>query len=485
MTTTTSHNSYENPLNTRYSTPEMSYCFSDAKKFSTWRKLWIALAEGEQELGLKQVTTEQIEEMKQHVELTAEEFTKAELNEKKLRHDVMAHVHTFGETCPTASKIIHLGATSCYVGDNTDLIQMKEGMLILQKKLLKVIELLCKFAEQYKSLPCLGFTHCQAAQLVTVGKRAVMWAQDFVLDFAKLRTEYETLPFRGVKGTTGTQASFLELFEGDHAKVRALDQLVTKKMGFAKSIKVSGQTYTRKLDYQVLSVLSQIAQSANKMAVDIRLLMSMKELEEPFEKNQIGSSAMAYKKNPMRSERICSLARFVMNLPTNAAETHANQWFERTLDDSANRRLSIPQAFLAVDGILNICTNVVNGIVVWKHVIAKNVMSELPFMATENILMAAVKAGGDRQALHEVIRVHSFEAARRVKEEGADNDLLDRIKKDDTFKVVHDKLDKVLDPSLYIGRSPQIVEEFIAEEVTPLLTQYAELIPKDSGTLKV
>jgi len=477
----------DNPLSTRYASKEMSFLFSPKKKFSTWRELWYALAHEEKALGLNQITDEQLNEMKQHLIITDEEITSAAEYEKKFRHDVMSHVHCFGDACPNARPIIHLGATSCFVGDNTDLIQMRDAMLLVQSKLLRVMQLMKAFCLKYKDLPCLGFTHFQPAQLTTVGKRATLWLQDFLLDHQQLIFQMENLAFRGVKGTTGTQASFLHLFNGEHEKVKQLDVNVTKRMGFAKSIAVSGQTYTRKLDYQVMSVLSQIAQSAHKFATDIRLLMSMKEIDEPFEKNQIGSSAMAYKRNPMRCERICSLSRFVMSLPENAAHTHANQWFERTLDDSANKRLSIPQAFLAVDGILNIVANVCDGLHVWPLVIEKHTMAELPFMATENILMAAVKEGGDRQVLHEVIRVHSLEAARRVKEEGAENDLLSRLVNDEAFsKVIStDKIKEMMNPKLYIGRSDKQTEEFIAEEIDPVLTTYEKLIPTKDYQLKV
>jgi adenylosuccinate lyase len=469
-------NVYDNPLIKRYASKEMSFVFSPSNKFTTWRKLWTVLAEGEHQLGLEQVTQEQIDELKQHQQVTEEDIRKADEYEKKFRHDVMAHVHAYGERCPKAKPIIHLGATSCYVGDNTDLIQMKQGCELLQQKLLKAITLLRDFSNKYKDLPTMGFTHYQPAQLTTVGKRATLWLQDFLLDFQQVTYQVDNLPFRGVRGTTGTQASFMELFNGDHEKVRGLNNLVTKKMGFTKSLGVTGQTYTRKLDYQVCSAISQIAHSAHKMATDIRLLMNLKEIDEPFEKNQIGSSAMAYKRNPMRCERICSLARFAMSLLENTAHTHANQWFERTLDDSANRRLAIAQLFLTLDGILNVVNNVVDGLHVWPNVIHKHVMEEMPFMATENILMACVKAGGDRQELHEVIRTMSMEAAKGVKEEGKQNDLMERIKQDtEHFGPILDKLDEMLDPKLFTGRSSAQVTEFIEEEVNPLLEQYSEL----------
>eukprot|EP01090_Pellita_catalonica_P012657 TRINITY_DN2810_c0_g1_i1.p1 TRINITY_DN2810_c0_g1~~TRINITY_DN2810_c0_g1_i1.p1 ORF type:complete len:425 (+),score=75.02 TRINITY_DN2810_c0_g1_i1:154-1428(+) len=404
----------------------------------------------------------------------------AEAKEKELRHDVMSHIFAFGEQCPTARPIIHLGATSCFVGDNTDLIQIRDGMKILQTQLLQTITVMRNTALQYKDLPTLGFTHFQPAQLTTVGKRTTLWLQDFLFDYHALENFLDNIPFRGVKGTTGTQASFFELLNGDHEKVRTLDRRVTELMGFDRTIGVSGQTYTRKIDYQALQVLSGIAQSAHKMATDIRLLMNLKEIEEPFEKKQVGSSAMAYKRNPMRSERICSIARYVMSLTSNATHTHANQWLERTLDDSANRRLSLPQAFLGADVILRISGNVVNGFQVWPHVIRKHIDAELPFMATENILMDCVKAGGDRQELHEVIREHSMEAGRMVKAHGKDNDLLERIRKDDNFSAVHHKLDQMMDPKNFVGRAPSQVEEFIREEVDPVLLRNKDLIPTDT-----
>lgn len=465
---------YDDPLVERYSSPEMSFLWSPQYKFSTWRRLWYSLASCQQQLGLKNITTEQLDEMKQHLEDI--DFKLAEEKERQLRHDVMAHIHTFGEKCPKARGIIHLGATSCFVGDNTDLIQMKESMKLLKVKMLHAMVALKEMAIKYKDVVCLGYTHFQPAQLTTVGKRACLWLQDFMMDFIELERCCDELPFRGVKGTTGTQASFLELFNGDHEKVRKLDRMITEMMGFKKSIGVTGQTYSRKLDFKVLSILSGITQSAHKMATDIRLLQAKHELEEPFEKNQVGSSAMAYKRNPMRSERICSLSRYVISLAENAAYTHSTQWFERTLDDSAQRRLTLPQAFLAVDGILKIVINVISGIVVWPKVIHKNVMRELPFMATENILMDAVKLGGDRQQLHEAIRKHSMEAAKRMKEEGAENDLLERISKDPAFKNV--KIDKFIDPLKFIGRANRQVEEFITEEINPILKRYQDVLNK-------
>lgn len=473
---------YENPLVDRYASKEMNENWSPQKKFSTWRRLWLALATAEMELGLP-VSQEQIDEMAAHLDDI--DFELAAKKEKEFRHDVMSHVHAFGTVCPKAMPIIHLGATSCYVGDNTDLIQLRDGLAIIRKKMVKVIEIMSKVADQHKDLPTLGFTHYQPAQLTTVGKRVTLWLQDMLLDFRRLEREIEDLPFRGVKGTTGTQASFLALFEGDHDKVKTLNKRVGELMGFEKVIPVSGQTYTRKIDFLVLSTLSGIAQSAYKMAGDIRLLANLKEIEEPFEKKQIGSSAMAYKRNPMRSERICSLARFVMSLVDNAAHTHANQWFERTLDDSANRRISLPEAFLGVDVILSIVHNVMDGLQVWPLVIRKRVDSELPFMATENIIMACVKAGGDRQELHEAIREHSMEAGRQVKEFGKDNDLMERLANDPIFAPVKDELADLLEPSLYVGRSPEQVEEFLADEIAPVLEQYKDELNTEFDSINV
>ncbi len=405
-----------------------------------------------------------------------------DLRGREIRHDVMSHIHAFGEQCPTASKIIHLGATSCYVGDNTDLILMRESIQLLQGELLKTISALRSFALQWKDLPTLGFTHFQPAQLTTVGKRSTLWLQDFVMDFHNLDHANKSLRFRGVKGTTGTQASFLALFDGDHKKVRALDRRVSEIMGFGgEPIGVAGQTYTRKQDYFVLAALSGIAQSASKMGNDVRLLSSMKEVEEPFETKQVGSSAMAYKRNPMRSERMCGLARFVMSLTDNAAQTAATQWFERTLDDSANRRLSLPEAFLGTEAILRLSSNVAAGMQVWPRVVQKHVQAELPFMATENILMAGVQAGGSRQHLHEVIREHSMEAGRRVKELGLENDLLERLKLDPAFAKVAPHIDAMVDPAQFVGRAPQQVEEYIAEEVDPLLEQWKHMLDKKAS----
>jgi len=471
---TSSHRDvFENPLVSRYASRAMSSNWSPQKKFSTWRRLWLALAEAQKELGLP-ITEKQLAEMRAHLDDI--DFAAAEKKEKEVRHDVMSHIHAFGTVCPTAMPIIHLGATSCYVTDNTDLIQLRDGLRIVQQHMLQLMQHLREVSLRYKDLPTLGFTHYQPAQLVTVGKRATLWLQDLLFDYEQLSERANRLPFLGVKGTTGTQASFLELFNGDHHKVRELDRRVTEMMGFNKSLGVSGQTYTRKIDYQVLSSLSAVAQSLNKMAVDIRLLMNLKEIEEPFESKQIGSSAMAYKRNPMRCERICGLARYVISLTDNAAHTHANQWFERTLDDSSNRRLSLPEAFLATDVILRVACNVVDGLQVWPLVIKKHIDAELPFMATENILMAAVKAGGDRQALHESIREHSMEAGRLVKEQGRDNDLIERIRNDPHFAAVRHKIDDMLDPAKFVGRAPQQVEEFVRDEVDPVLARDAHLL---------
>ncbi|MBT3286820.1 MAG: adenylosuccinate lyase [Victivallales bacterium] len=460
---------YENPLSLRYASKEMNLTWSPQMKFSTWRRLWLALARAEQEQGLA-ITDEQIAEMEAHLDDV--NFEVAEAKEKELRHDVMSHVHAFGEQCPAARPIVHLGATSCYVGDNTDLIQMREGLRIVRDKLATVMQRLRDFAAEHKSLPTLGFTHFQPAQLTTVGKRATLWLNDFLMDFHVIQQQLEDMPFRGVKGTTGTQASFLELFDGDSDKVEALDQRVTELCGFSKRVPVCGQTYSRKLDFQILAALSAIAQSAAKMCSDVRLLAHLKEVEEPFGKQQIGSSAMAYKRNPMRSERVCSLARFVISLSDNAAQTHANQWMERTLDDSANRRLSVAQAFLGVDVILSTVANIASGFIVWPKIIAKRIDSELPFMATEAIIMACVKAGGDRQDIHEAIRTHSMEASRHVKEDGGDNNLLDLIRQDPSFAVVHDQLDSLLDPVRFIGRCPEQVDAFLRDGVDPVLAEY-------------
>ena len=475
-------NTYESPLSSRYASEEMLYLFSADKKFSTWRKLWVALARAEMELGLP-VTQEQVDELEAHIYDI--DYEKAAQWEKKLRHDVMAHVHTYGELCPKAMPIIHLGATSCYVGDNTDVILMREGLILVRNKLVQVLDALAKFAREYKALPTLGFTHFQAAQLVTVGKRASLWMNDLLLDLEEVEHRISTLKLLGSKGTTGTQASFLELFNGDHEKVKELERKIAKEMGFDAVVPVSGQTYSRKMDYQVLSVLSGIAQSASKFATDMRLLCHLKEVEEPFEKNQIGSSAMPYKRNPMRCERICSLARYVIVDAGNPAVTAATQWFERTLDDSANKRISVPEAFLAVDAILNIYRNVASGLVVHPKVIEKHVLEELPFMASENIMMDAVVRGGDRQELHERIRVLSQEAGRNVKDLGLSNNLIDLIAADPAFGMTKEELTAHLEPSRYIGRCPEQVEEFLAEAVQPVLEKYADVLGEKETELKV
>ena len=465
--------SYKNPLEERYSSEEMLYNFSPNNKFRNWRKLWIALAEIEKDLGLE-ITDEQISQLKENAENI--DYDKAEKYEKKFRHDVMAHVHTYGDAAPLAKGIIHLGATSAFVGDNTDLIQIRDGLLLIRKQLVNVIKNLSDFALKYKDLPTLGFTHYQPAQLTTVGKRATLWLQSLILDFEELEFFLETLRFRGVKGTTGTAASFLELFNGDYSKVKHLDKELSKRFGFDKVFGVSGQTYDRKIDAKVVSLLSNIAQSAHKFTNDLRLLQNLKEVEEPFEKNQIGSSAMAYKRNPMRSERIGALAKFVISLSTSSAMVASTQWFERTLDDSANKRLTIPQAFLAVDAILLIWNNIMNGIVVYENRIQKHIMEELPFMATEYIIMEEVKAGGDRQEIHETIRVHSMEASKKVKIEGKENDLIERIMNDSSLKMDKSKIAEVLDPKNFIGFAPIQTEEFIENEVQPILKKYSDLI---------
>ena len=467
----TDYNCYQNPLVGRYAGQEMSYLWSPQFKHSTWRRLWLALATEEKALGLA-ITDEQLAQMAAHLDDI--DFAAVAEVEKELRHDVMSHIHVFGAQCPAAMPIIHLGATSCYVTDNTELIQMRDGMKIIRRKLLRLMRQIADFALAHKALPTLGFTHYQPAQLTTVGKRFSLYLQDFLMDFEQLNFQLEHLPFRSVKGTTGTQASFLALFDGDHAKVRELERRIAARMGFDRIVAVSGQTYTRKVDYFVISALAGIAQSASKMATDIRLLANLRELEEPFGKKQIGSSAMAYKRNPMRSERVCSLARYLLTLPNNNAITHTVQWFERTLDDSANRRIVLPEAFLTADIILSILIDITSGLQLWPNVIRRRVMAELPFMATENILMAAVKAGGDRQTLHEVIRVNSMEAARRIKEEGADNDLLERLRRAPEFAAVAPHFDELVDPVKFIGRAPEQVEEFIRGEVEPVLERYAD-----------
>ena len=470
---------YLSPLSERYASREMQYIFSPDMKFRTWRKLWIALAETQKELGLSQngkpvITQEQIDELKAHAEEINYDVAKA--REKEVRHDVMSHVYAYGQQCPKAAGIIHLGATSCYVGDNTDIIVMTEGLKLVKKKLLNVIKELADFAEEYKSQPTLAFTHFQPAQPTTVGKRATLWLQEFYLDLEDLQHVLDSMKLLGSKGTTGTQASFLELFNGDQETIDKIDPMIAAKMGFKECYPVSGQTYSRKVDTRVANVLAGIAASAHKMSNDIRLLQHLKEVEEPFEKSQIGSSAMAYKRNPMRSERIASLARYVMVDALNPAITSATQWFERTLDDSANKRLSIPEGFLAVDGILDLCLNVVDGLVVYPKVIEKRLLSELPFMATENIMMDAVKNGGNRQELHERIRQLSMEAGKRVKVEGRENNLLELIAADPAFNLTMEELEKTMDPIKYVGRSKEQTERFLKEVIRPLLKENEELL---------
>ena len=467
------YDKYQSPLSERYASKEMQYIFSPDMKFRTWRKLWIALAETEKELGLN-ITDEQIAELKEHADDI--NYDVAKEREKLVRHDVMSHVYAYGVQCPKAKGIIHLGATSCYVGDNTDIIVMTEALKLVRKKLINVIAELAKFADEYKAQPTLAFTHFQPAQPTTVGKRATLWMNELVVDLEDLDYIIGSMKLLGSKGTTGTQASFLELFEGDQEKIKQIDQMIAKKMGFEKCQPVSGQTYTRKVDTRVLNVLAGIAASAHKFSNDIRLLQHLKEVEEPFEKNQIGSSAMAYKRNPMRSERIASLANYVMVDALNPAITSATQWFERTLDDSANKRISVPEAFLAVDGILDLYLNVVDGLVVYPKVIEKRLMSELPFMATENIMMDAVKAGGDRQELHEEIRKLSMIAGKNVKEEGLDNNLLELIAQDEKFGMSLEDLKKSMDPSRYVGRSKEQVEEFLSEVIQPILDENKDVL---------
>ena len=475
-------NKYESPLNLRYASDEMSYLFSADYKFSTWRKLWIALAETEKELGLD-ITDEQIAQMKEHIYDI--NYDEAEAREKVVRHDVMSHVYAYGLQAPLAKPIIHLGATSCYVGDNTDIIIMTEALRLVKKRLVNVINELAKFAMKYKDMPTLRFTHFQAAQTTTVGKRATLWIQDLMMDLENVDHQLSKAKLLGSKGTTGTQASFLELFEGDHEKCRELDRRITEKMGFNDYFKVSGQTYPRKLDSQMLNVLSEIAQSAYKFSNDIRLLQHLKEIEEPFEKNQIGSSAMAYKRNPMRSERIGSLSRYVIADAINPAVTASTQWFERTLDDSANKRISIPEAFLCIDAVLILYRNVVDGLVVYPKVINQHLMNELPFMATENIMMDAVKKGGDRQELHERIRQHSREAGKTVKMEGKKNDLLERIAADPMFGLTIDELNAIMEPKNFVGRAPQQTEEYINGYVKPVIEENKELIEESGEAVRV
>ena len=475
-----SKDKYESPLCERYASKEMQYIFSPDMKFKTWRKLWIALAETEKELGLKdengnpRITDEQIEELKAHADDI--NYDVAREREKLVRHDVMSHVYAYGVQCPKAAGIIHLGATSCYVGDNTDVIVMTEALKLVRKKLINVINELAKFADQYKDLPTLAFTHFQPAQPTTVGKRATLWTQEFLMDLEDLEYVMSTLKLLGSKGTTGTQASFLELFDGDQETIDKIDPMIAEKMGFKECYPVSGQTYSRKVDTRVANVLAGIAASAHKMSNDIRLLQHLKEIEEPFEKNQIGSSAMAYKRNPMRSERIASLSRYVMVDALNPAITSATQWFERTLDDSANKRLSIPEGFLAIDGILDLCLNVVDGLVVYDKVIRKHMMAELPFMATENIMMDAVKKGGDRQELHEKIRQLSMEAGKNVKQEGKENNLLELIAADPSFNLTLEELEANMEPAKYVGRAPYQVNVFLRDVVNPILDANKELL---------
>ncbi len=464
---------YQSPLSERYASKEMQYIFSRDMKFRTWRKLWIALAETEKELGLP-ITEEQIAELKAHAEDINYDVAKA--REKEVRHDVMSHVYAYGVQCPKAKGIIHLGATSCYVGDNTDIIVMTEALRLIKKKLVNVMSELADFADKYKAQPTLAFTHFQPAQPTTVGKRATLWLQEFSLDLEDLEHVLSNMKLLGSKGTTGTQASFLELFDGNQEKIDKIDPMIAEKMGFSECYPVSGQTYSRKVDTRVLNVLAGIAASAHKMSNDIRLLQHLKEVEEPFEKSQIGSSAMAYKRNPMRSERIASLSRYVMIDALNPAITSATQWFERTLDDSANKRLSVPEGFLATDGILDLCLNVVDGLVVYPKVIEKRLMSELPFMATENIMMDAVKAGGDRQELHERIRELSMEAGRNVKVEGKENNLLELIAADAAFNLSLEDLQKTMDPAKYVGRSKEQVDAFLQKVIRPILEENRELL---------
>ncbi len=473
---------YESPLSSRYASNKMQYIFSPDKKFSTWRRLWVALARAEMELGLP-VTQEQVDELEAHVDGIDYEMTAKK--ERELRHDVMAHIHTYGALCPKAMPIIHLGATSCYVGDNTDIIIMREGLILVRDQLVRVLSALAQFSDKYKSLPTLGFTHFQAAQLVTVGKRATLWMNELLQDLDEVEYRISGLKLLGCKGTTGTQASFLELFNGDHEKCKELDRRIAREMGFESTVPISGQTYSRKVDAAVLATLSGIAQSACKFATDIRLLCHLKEVEEPFEASQIGSSAMPYKRNPMRCERICSLARYVIADAANPAYTSATQWFERTLDDSANKRISVPEAFLAVDAILNIYENVAAGLVVHEKVIEKHVLEELPFMASENILMDAVKRGGDRQKLHERIRVHSQKAGRNVKDLGLTNNLIDLLASDPMFGLSQEELSAHIEPSRYIGRCPEQVTDFLNDYVRPILKANHSALAEKTAELMV
>ncbi|MCI5847108.1 MAG: adenylosuccinate lyase [Candidatus Limiplasma sp.] len=467
------HQGYVSPFSTRYASREMQFTFSEDHKFRTWRRLWVALARAEQRQGLP-ISDQQIAEMEAHVDDV--NYDDAQRREKECRHDVMSHVYAYGLQCPNARGIIHLGATSCYVGDNTDVILMKEGLQIIRRKLLNVMDMLARFADTYKALPALAYTHLQPAQLTTVGKRATLWLNELYMDYEEITHRLDTLALLGSKGTTGTQASFMELLEGDSRKIQQIEQDIAAEMGLNRVVPVSGQTYSRKMDYFVVSTLSGVAQSASKFSYDLRLLQSFKEMEEPFEKSQIGSSAMPYKRNPMRSERISGLSRYVMVDTLNAAITAATQWFERTLDDSANRRIAVSEAFLGVDGILNVMMNVCGGLVVYPRVITARVMNELPFMATENILMDAVKRGGDRQQLHEKLRVHSQAAARVVKEEGGRNDLIDRIAADPAFGVTRQDIEKILDPQNFTGRSRQQVEDFLRDVIRPVLDENRALL---------
>ena len=467
------HDSYISPFSTRYASKEMQFVFSEDNKFRTWRRLWIALARAEQRQGLD-ITDEQIAELEAHQDDI--NYEDAQRRERECRHDVMSHVYAYGLQCPKAAGIIHLGATSCYVGDNTDVILMRQGLQIVRRKLLNVMALLAKFAEKYKGVPCLAYTHLQPAQLTTVGKRATLWLNELYMDYQEVEHRLDSLALLGSKGTTGTQASFMELFAGDSGKIKAVEQDIAQAMGFAKVVPVSGQTYSRKMDYFVVSTLSGIAQSASKFSYDMRLLQNFKEMEEPFEKSQIGSSAMPYKRNPMRSERVSSLSRYVMVDTLNTAITAGTQWFERTLDDSANKRIAVAEAFLGVDAILNILINVCDGLVVYEKVIRQRVMNELPFMATENIMMDAVKKGGNRQELHEKLRVHSQAAARVVKEEGGKNDLVERIAADPAFQVTREEIEAILQPEKFIGRSREQVEEYLSEIIAPLLKENEGLL---------
>ena len=467
------HDHYISPFSTRYASKEMQFVFSEDNKFRTWRKLWIALAKAEQKQGLD-ITDEQIAELEAHRDDI--NYEDAQRRERECRHDVMSHVYAYGLQCPKAAGIIHLGATSCYVGDNTDVILMREGLEIVQRKLLNVMNLLAKFAEKYKAMPCLAYTHLQPAQLTTVGKRATLWLNELYMDYLEVEHRMASLALLGSKGTTGTQASFMELFGGDSAKIKAVEMDIAHAVGFDKVVPVSGQTYSRKMDYFVVSTLSGIAQSASKFSYDMRLLQNFKEMEEPFEKSQIGSSAMPYKRNPMRSERVSSLSRYVMVDTLNTAITAGTQWFERTLDDSANKRIAVAEAFLGVDAILNIMMNLTDGLVVYDKVIRQRVMNELPFMATENIMMDAVKKGGNRQELHEKLRVHSQAAARVVKEEGGKNDLVDRIAADPAFMVTKEEIEAILQPEKFIGRSAEQVDEFLTDIIQPLLNEHADVL---------